>query len=495
MYSEIHINDHMLLRYGYTDDLFTAFQSLVYEGIELPLLMLGAYYYHIRETVDTQLQQPDIVTQQRMNRQVQYMHEYYDRLQHMPETVSDYSLDPGRDAIAFCGQFLDAALKVFPDRKALVLISNGHDQTAVQGKTLPPGFTPFYFQKAYVEEIRQFKFCQPVWLQVHDLVSKHKDHPVFGSEKFGNWLYAQARDAICLINVGERIIREHPVGLFLDHSELIYPGNVLSLLALKYKLPFIQVQSRLLSDVNIIPSRASRYAVYGPHTRNWMTKIGISPDKITTVGSLRFEDISGGDLKTKQDLLNDLGITDARWIVAFTSSPYSVETNEQIMRWFSQAGQELPVLVVIKIHPDDRYPYHEHPDPHIRLMPDGYSLQDLLHASDCAATVVSETALVAAMLEKPLLVLQPSISYHYILHNNSYPKHLAKAHAGAVIHSADDLRQCLTGLMHDDKTRKRLAIQAKRFLRQSLTIKQPKPSQRLYRLVREWMGTKWTEGE
>ena len=55
MYSGDVFNPHLLLRYGFTQDLFECFSSLKYLHVELPLLMVRPYHVLIREQVDQRL--------------------------------------------------------------------------------------------------------------------------------------------------------------------------------------------------------------------------------------------------------------------------------------------------------------------------------------------------------------------------------------------------------------------------------------------------------
>lgn len=492
MYSEDAVNDHMLLRYGYVEDLFTCFSLLTYKGIELPALIIASFYYYMMKTVDKQLHAPEFLKQKRAELTIHEMKEFATRLQRLPSPEERYDRDLQRNMILICGQFIDMALQVFQDRDVLVLVTNLHDEQAIQGKNLPPHFRLFSFQQELVKAIERFGYDHDLYTRCTNLVKQHHDHPLFGRDNFDQWLYAQCREAVCLIDVADHVLHEYPVRIMLDHSNLVYPGNVFSLLGRKYTLPFLYVQNYLIDDINIIPSYASRYCVWGVHTKRWMIGKGIAPRQIDTIGSLRLEKVKEKGTKTKQELLNDLGIDSDVRVLTYATSPFTEETNRKIIYWLVTAMAKLPIVLVIKPHQDDFMDYQNWTNKHIHIIPSQYSLHQLLNASDFVTTIVSTAGIEAALFHKPLIVMQPTIPYHFNLHHNEYTQHLAKAKAGITVHSAIELRKSLVSLLADENYREKVVLEGQKFLHSTLQLQGVPPSRKLHQIVKKCMGRNWS---
>ncbi|NEW08518.1 hypothetical protein GK047_21195 [Paenibacillus sp. SYP-B3998] len=495
MYGENAINDHMLLRYGYVEDLLTAFESFIYKDIKLPLLMIEAWYRFMRETVDEQLQSTEYVSRKRAECHETTMSDYQKGFQKCVNRQGSFGYDPERTMVLICGQFIDTALKVLHDKHVLVMLTNGLDAAAIRGKEMPETFVLFDFTAEFLRIRRDKASLREEWLpRIEEIIVKHKEHPLFARNLFKGWMLNQVIESISLLDTADMLLHQYPIGIILDHSELIYPGNALSLLASTYNLPFLYVQNNLVSDVNIIPSWASYYCVWGRYTEDWLIQKGVDPYQVRSIGNLRFEHDEKKARKTKQELLDELKIGEKMSILALTTQPYSESTNGIIMEWLREAIADLSVVLVIQPHRDDFVSYDKWLDTRICSMPLGFTLQDLLAVSDFVATISSTTALEAAFYGKPLLVLQPPIPYHFNLNHNDYHKHLAQAEAGLIVRSSLELRGGLLKLLHNEKERAEILYRGSHFLHSSMVVDELLPSQRLYRLVKEIMSRKWLEG-
>lgn len=490
MYGENTINDHMLIRYCFAEDLFSSFSALTHKGIELPLLMLEPYYRYITKTVDKLMQRNAFVRKTRKKRNAHEMKDFFASLQRLPPRAEDAGDVAQRSTILLRGLWIEAALQVFRDNDVLLIIANSHDRRAVEGQKLPENFQLFDFQAQFAKEAGQFSFSGELYSQIKELVRLHRTHPIFGRHDFLPWLCAQVRDAICLVEVADKVMRDYPIGITLDHSELVYPGNVFSLVSRTFGLPFVYVQHYLISDVNVIPSRATHYAVWGAYTKAWLAEKGVEPGTIFTIGSLRLASALQYSLKSREEAFAPFNLPPQNPVIVLATSPYTEKTNTELMNWFAHALSDLPVALVIKPHPDDFYSYQEWTCDNIRLLPGTVSLQDLLSACDMVATVASTVAIEAAFHQKPILVLLPSIPYHFNLHHNEYPQHLAKAEAGFIVQSADELRQVIADLIQSKEKLEKAVELGQHFLRHTLDLDGPSPMEKLAHLVCEILHSK-----
>jgi len=485
MYSEDFLNDHLLLRFGYLEDFFSIFQPIRYQDVNVSLLMVDAYYKLIAPIVDVQLMNQQFLYQQRIIRKKSSTKDFYEQFkQFVPQ--NKIKKNPNNKMILMCGQFVKTALKVFANQQVLLLITNYHDKEAMENIPLPDNFRTFNFQEELINIRKKLVLEQDMYQRIKTLCSQVQAHPVFGLEQFTAWFCSQFLFGVALIQLGEYILTHFPIGIIIDHSELIYPGNVLSLLARKYNIPFINVQNFLLTDVNIIPSYASHYCVWGSNYKSWYIKKGIPEKQIRMIGSLKLEDVTKGHFKNKNELLTDLNIKNKKnYVIIFTTQPFTRETNTRIMNWFKEALMGLPVVLIIKKHRDDPFNYLEWINEQIKLSPSNYSLQDLLNAGDLVSTISSNTAVEGALFHKPIIILQPDIPYHFNLNHNEYHKHLVKAQAGITVSSAQMLRKELLILFSNPHKYNEWINKGQIFLQNTLYTKGGLPSENLLQIVNE----------
>lgn len=486
MYSENYLNDHMLLCFGYLEDLFTTFQSIRYQDVNVSLLMTAPFYNFISATISNQLKDKNLLLQQRSIRQKKDTKDFYIRFKNFVPENKIFKRDINNTMILMCGQFIKTALKIFPNKQVLLLITNYHDKEAIENIDLPVNFRTFNFQEELIKIRNNLFLQQDLFLRIKLICSNVKSHPIFGMEKFFEWFCSKVLDGIALIHLGEQILTNYPIGVIIDHSELIHPGNVLSILSRKYNIPFINVQNFLLTDINIIPSFASYYCVWGPNYKSWYIKKGIQEEQIRMIGSLKLEDVTKGSFKTKRDLLADINIKDLNhYVMVFTTQPFTKETNTEIMNWLKEALIGLPIILIVKKHKDDFLDYTEWMCSQIKLPPPHYSLQDLLNASDLVSTISSNTAMEGALFQKPLIILQPDIPYHFNLNHNEYHQHLVKAQAGIAVSSAQMLRQELFMLLANHHKWNECISKGQIFLKNSLYTEGGLPSENLLQVVNE----------
>lgn len=481
MYSGDVFNPHLLLRYGFTQDLFEFFSSLKYLHVELPLLMVRPYHVLIREEVDKRLGNPLYLYMKQKQWNFYSMKDVQQKLQRIPQQILAIGSDSRRNAVLICGQFIDFALSQLSDKQVFILQSNPHDQKALQEKTLPDNFQVYNLY----EKLRAY----PLRIETNQWIKENiakiekqpfiKSHEVFSLPNFIPWLRNQLIQGIKLVEILTKFIFDHPIGIILDHSELVYPGNILSLLGRLYAIPFLNVQNHLTNDASIIPSRATHYCVWGRHMTQWLNKRGIPQSIIYEIGSLRLANNERFIQKNREDLLRSLGVRENKFIITFTTQCYFDYINHSIIEWMKKAAEKLPILIIINPHPSDRLSYESYTSEAIRITPPGFHLQEILNASDLIATISSTTALEGALLKKGMVILQPEMPYDYHLNYNGYYQIMADGKGGICVHNGEQLILELRKLMSDSKYFEENIEKGQHILHEMLTLGVTKPQERL----------------
>lgn len=449
MYSGDVFNAHLLLRYGYTKDFFETFSSLTYEGIELPLLMINRYFQYIRDVVDEQMTDTQLVLKKQKQWGLYSMKDVQRELQRAPLPHKFIYKNKKRDTILMCGQFVDFAISQLKDEKVILLQSNRYDKQALAGKPLPPQFQIFNLQEKLLQAPYPADIMPVMQKTCEHIIKSHPDHDIFSKNDFPLFLRERVVENIKLIRILHKLLVDFPIKVIVDHTEFIYPGNILSLFARLYHLFFFNVQNHLTNDISIIPSRATHYAVWGQHMTEWLNKRGIPLSQIYEIGSMRLENNQTYIQKSRADLLNYYQIKENPFILTYTTECYSQEINYEIMEWIQSVVSHLPILILIKTHPTDRFSYEQFISERIKLTPPEFHLQEILNASDLIATISSTTALEGSLLNKGIIILQPHIPYDHYYNYNGYPHLFAEADMGITVKSGDEFIFQLNRLLND----------------------------------------------
>lgn len=485
MYSGDTFNPHLLLRYGFTLDFFEYFSFVQYLGIEIPLILLHPYHRYIRDRVNQLMANfPYLITKQQQWK-LYSMKDVQLRLQRMPIPVQNLSLNKERKTILLCGQFIDFALSQLNNFNVIILLFNHHDKKAIEGKSIPSNFQVLDLYKMLKSTVLSPGVLDwiPTILSSHIKTPFMQQHEIFSHPSFLSWFHTHIFQGMKQIEILSKLIINHPIGIILDHSELIFPGNVLSLLARRYGIPFINVQYHLTNDASIIPSRASYYGVWGQHMEEWLNKRGIPLTSIYQIGSIRLENNKEFIHKKREDLLSALNLSHNPFILTFTTECYSSAVNYSILEWMQYATGKLSLIILIKPHPSDQTSYHPFVSERIRLCPLNFHLQEILNASDLIATISSTTALEGALLNKGMIVLQPCIPYDYDVNYNGYPHIFADGNGGEIIKNKEDLVHVLTKMMEEKSYYEANIQKGQMLLNHMISKKNKSATERLKELI------------
>ena len=473
MYGEHWVNPHHTLRYGYTKEFIDLYRGLQYKGIEIPAVLIRLFHVWIQAFVNRQQVQPAVVRRMKMKHRFQRMSDIQRALSRKPKRERNLSVYAHRKGILMPARMASFALEQFARKKVVLIVSSPADREALRGKRLPGNFTVFDYKSAVKRVKIGTIHKKRVKQMIEKLSRRGRRHPFLARASFKRWLYVNALKSMRSIHALERLITKHPIGIVIDHIEIVNPGATLSLLAHKYGIPFVTIPQLLIADRSFIPARASHYFVWGKDYRDWMVRRGVPAGRIKIVGNIKFEEVMKRN-RGKTNIRSRLHIPDDHWIVTVATQPFHHRVNVQLVRWIRYASRlNLPFIFVIKPHPFDFYPYRSAFMKHdnIRIVSNTTNIYELLKATDILATVSSNTAIEAAMFHKAIFVLQPRIPYDYDHHNNEFNAFLVKARAGANISRPEHLQRCLREYVDSPAYRNMLHRKSKLFLARTVQIK------------------------
>ena len=478
MYSSNELNNHLILRYGLTKEFFDKFSSLKYSDIELPLTMIYAYHFKvIQPIVNMNLTNQSYL--RKKNYPFQSFKDIQKQLYRTPQCSKNLANNLKRKTVLLPGRFLPFALKELQNESVILLISTRNDANTIKSNSpLPSNFKVFNLNKSVNKAKIPKRIFDTQINMANKLINNHAEHEVFGTNNFRVMLQKHLIKSIKQIYVLQALVVKNGVKIIIDHNEYTSPGNILSLLAHKFNLTFINVQYFLTSDVSIIPSRAAYYCVWGDYTKKWLEERGIAGNHVIPVGSLRFEFQNiPSKLKSHNEFTNKLKLSKSNLIFSFFTQDYSEKVNHSIMKWILKIVNLLPVSIVIKPHRRDKLDYSKYQHKNIVIATPDLHLYDVIKNTDFILTISSNVAIEAAMYKKGILILQPEIEYDYRYNYNDYYRHLAKADAGYVVNDYNDLSLALSKLINNKEDRENLVQKGQIFLNNTLDLTSSPSSQ------------------
>ncbi|MDW7650510.1 MAG: hypothetical protein SCK29_12010 [Bacillota bacterium] len=477
------INKHYLLRYGLTKDFFETFSSLKCKNIELPLLLIRNFHNYIRPVVDRNLTNNSLAEELQSRHGFTSAKDIQNALARVPMKQEDFSLVPSENSILTIMKYYPFVRKHFPHNHVTVITTrNLNGRFKVKN---PSNFSIFNYPKKMRETVVPQETLQLLAKQADFILSQQREHVVFGRPGFRKWFQSRLISAVKIVTVLDELIVKNRPRVIIDHTELTNPGTALSLLAVKYNVPFVNVPYYLLSDKSVLPTRAAYHCVWGKIHKNWLVQRGVPADKIIPVGSLRLTGITKGRFISRSELCRRLKIPEESLIITFLMQPFPGTVNKKLLLWIQRAARDLRIVVIVKYHPLDkaRYvvPSHAKMTPVPRNMP----LYDVLNSTDLVMTVSSTAAIEAALFGKGIIVLQPEMPYHYHFGYNNFSSFLKKATAGPAVHSAAELRGLFRRVSAKKNLCRALNRKTQAFLSNALEERNASPGHSLAEFIRK----------
>ncbi|MBM7094957.1 CDP-glycerol glycerophosphotransferase family protein [Bacillus sp. H-16] len=489
MFGEEKLNNHYFLRYALTKEFFDEFNGLNYSGIELPTCLVRHFHLRIKEFVDENISNEPFLTFLKLKHPMQSVRDAQQALsQNKPVRKKLYNANHYKTYL-MPGRFVQLALDHFSTDKVVFTLTSAADTEAIKGKKLPGNFSTFqlgdHLPSVHLPAAKRKQLSQFI-NKKESLLSE--SHFLFKDPSFFTWLRGYIFRMAKMVHVYESLILKEKVGVIIDHVDITVPGCITSLIGLKYDIPYVSVPQVLMTDRSIIPSRAAKYLVWGKMYKAWLIKRGIHTSKIEIVGNMNFEyarqklntSIDVGEFKRKHNIPQN------HYIATWTTQPFEKAVNEQVLDWLKKT-EMLPLTFIIRPHPSDNSDYKQlagKKGNFLILSREDMELYDNLYVTDFLLTISSNTAIEAAIMKKPLIVLKPRIPYHYELNNNSFNYFLENASAGIVVKESAELKREIERLIQDKAYYTKTYNQGQSFLK-SMISPEKSPSMVISRILRE----------
>jgi hypothetical protein len=494
VYGHEQLDAHQTLLYGLSKEFVEGFQ-IRYRKIELPLAMNRMYQLLIKPYIEQNINNPTLIQDVRKRTGLITVKDVKEALARPPKPITNFYRSDKHRTILLPGRFFSFANHRLRRNRVVFLLYKQEDRTAVEGVKMPPNFKVIDYNKLLKRQPLHQKYHLSIRRAIHKLLINHKNHPVFSRPDFPQWMYEYAIKSAKAIDCLEKLVTTHRIGVIIDQTEIIDPPNTLSLIACKYNIPFVNLPLNMVTDKSLLPTRATHYGVWGNHYRDWHLRRGIPSSKIRMIGNLKFE----YELKkTKRNTLQFRerhGLTDTRFIVVYTTQPYTEYVNEQLMRWVASAARRLEneITILIKPHPStneqDLALFYKYTSNNLIVLPKQSPLYEILQTVDCVMTLSSGSAVEGAIFNKGIIALKPKIPYYFDRHNNGFDTFLVQANAGLIAEKTSDLINHLESLVNNESARANLKAKSKTFLKNTLHTTTT-PSLLAYRLIQSLLNGK-----
>lgn len=498
MYGELKLNAHHTIKYGLTLEFFHLFRHLKHCNIELAPTMMRHFHVWIQSFVDGHRHDRNMVSYIRNQSRLSDMSDVQTALARGSELLKDLSMEADRTTILLPIRYAHVAYAHFKRRKVIFMIRNPAEEELLNKLKLLPNFDVYRYHRA----IRQTTIDREIRLrirkQIKQMLSQSQHyHEIFHHPEFERWMLLKSIAHANIVEVLQRLILRHQVGVILELSEIVNPGTALALIARQYNIPFLNAPNMITADHALIPTRAAYHCAWGEHYKQWLQSRGIAEGKIVITGSVRYEQEVNKPPKLvdQQALLLAHGIQmkshePLPYIFTYTTQPYDHEVQRTTMQWIRYvATLPFPFIFIIRPHPADRFQYSHYLSSKIILSPQTIDLYDLLRHSDAVLTICSNTAFEAAQLQKGIIVLQPHIPYHFTLNYNDYHKLLVHGNAGPVVKNAKDLQKIIRRAVTNKSYLNSISKQAQICLQRSVQTEKS-PALLMGRLINRLLTSK-----
>lgn len=473
MYGENQVNDYHLLKYSLLYEFFINFSSIKIFG--LPLASCLAWQFllpHIQPFVDKSLGKQKLIGELRKQHKFRTMGDINARLIAL-ENISTKPIQKNKDSILLSEDYYSFAIDQLKEYQVTIY---GYHNNKLNNQ--PSCFNNYIFKDELVKVDNQLvNYHQSLMKRLVDHKLKSlSSHYYFGTSIFQKWISKACVAIIRWVYILDQLILNTRPSVIINPSEASVFGTILGLLSKKYQIPFINMPILLIGDQALIPSRADYYFVWGRNQKNWLLDRLINEGKIVETGNVKFYYEMKNSIGKSVPYFERLNIPNNHHIIGYTTQPFP-NTNDKIEKWIAAVPNNLPVTILVKKHRVDQY---EYPvllrKKNIKILPSDFPLYEFLNHLDCLMTISSNTAIEAALLNKPLLILQPDIPYHYKLSHNQLNAHLSKAQAGETITNSNELSQAITRIIGDVKYVNLLKKQGNKFLSETLATLNDAPS-------------------
>jgi len=447
MFGENEVNDYHLLKYSLLYDFFAYFSSIQIYGLPLAQCLSRHFLIpHIQPFVDRNLNNSKLISGFRKQHRFLTMGDINETLISF-DKIPTIAIQKNNNSVLLSDDYYSFAADQLKEFK--VTLYGVHFKEMYS--TLPPQFNSCILRNELVKVSGDIVSKQSDTLkkQVDHKLRTLRKHYYFSTPEFQKWISKAYKTIIRWVYVLDQLILSTRPSVIINPSEASVYGTILGLLSKKYNIPFINMPITTIGDLNVIPSRADYYFVWGDNQKNWFIKRKIKDEQIIVTGNIKFYYEKKNSSKPQESITKEFNIPNNHHIIGFTSQPF-LNTNETLEQWINAIPSNYPITIIIKKHRNDKY---EYPllriKNNVKILSSDYPLYDFLNSIECLMTINSTTSFEAAILNKPLLILQPDIPYHYVLNHNQNNAFLAQIQAGEIIKNSTDLIEAVSKLTTD----------------------------------------------
>ncbi|PEY36305.1 hypothetical protein CN354_14485 [Bacillus cereus] len=457
MLGENKANDSQILKYSLIKDFFDSFQLIKLEGIPLPQCLIGLYIKYITPVVNSNLNNETLINNYKTKYRFVTMKDIQQSL--INYEIQEVPLEKNQKNILMSNEYLHFSCDQLKEYGVYLYgINNPFSNLPSHIHYVPLTRRLVQFRRSSRKE--QLMLQE----QAQQILMRNKQHFLFGSLQFQQWLIKSLAHIIRWVKTLDDIVQTIKPAVIVDPVEISIFGTILGLLAKKYKIPFINMPVLLINDRSLLPTRADHYIVWGDRQKDWLIERGILADKITLAGNVGYwYEQQKKEQVSKDQLYKKLNIPKTMKLFVFTTQPFG-NPNKIISNWLSNLPEN-NCMVIIKKHRNDTTSYELLQNKkNILICPEDIGLYDLLHNAEALLTISSNTAIQAALLNIPLIILQPRIPYDFELNYDNSNVHLVRENAGAAIYNPVDLITALNNIVLEGSFRSELVDRGKEYL-------------------------------
>jgi len=214
-------------------------------------------------------------------------------------------------------------------------------------------------------------------------------------------------DLAFLADMAEEAINREAPSLVILWDDIGPFGKTIAMVCKKKKIPCLTAQHGIFGGMPVIKSCSDKVAVYGDYARSVFIKNGTPEEKIIITGNIKFDLLLRKKFDKKR-VFEKLGVPENRKLIVLATT--SGSTNERIFRMALSAAKKMKgARIVAKLHPAER-----DISGYIRIMKEmnfeiplvkDFDLYELLNACDLLLTVHSTVGMEAAVMGKPMILL------------------------------------------------------------------------------------------
>ena len=260
-------------------------------------------------------------------------------------------------------------------------------------------------------------------------------------------------------------------------------------LAQHYGIPSLTVQTALISDhPQYGPMFADKIAVMNEYSRQiYLNRGRIPPERVVITGAPRWDTIAKVMLKVRgtevSELRERLGLNkpEEKLVVYATEGASIARTHRMINAVMRVMSRYINMRLVIKVHPAESVEQYTK----LRANPEGIGtsptilndidLHLLLAASDLLVTGFSNVALEAALLDKPVLIIN--------LTGDPDPLPFVQDGIALGAYSETEVQQQFDRIMNDPVTREQLQVTRRQYCQRNSQLLDGKATERVIDLL------------